>query len=99
MDIIYPPWTESPHLSYENPRNILLHLLILATMALTASEIRYEQAHITDNATTSIIAANVICFTVACCAISLRLVSRRLRRLQLGIDDYFAMLAMVRLVA
>ena len=68
-------------------------------MALPASEIQYEQAHITDNATNSILAASVICFVVAGSAVSLRLISRRLKQLSLGVDDYLAIVAMVRLNA
>lgn len=65
-------------------------------MESPASELQYERAHITDNATDSIIAANVICSVIAGTAVSLRLISRRLKRLSLGVDDYMAILALVR---
>ena len=65
-------------------------------MGSPAREVQYEQAHITDNLTYSIIAANVICPLVAGSAVLLRIISRRLKKLSLGVDDYMAMLAMVR---
>lgn len=65
-------------------------------MGSPASEIQYEQAHITDNATNSIILANAICSVVAGSAVLLRITSRRLKKLSLGVDDYMAMLAVVR---
>ena len=65
-------------------------------MGSPAMEFQYEQAHITDNLTNSIIAANVICSLVAGSAVLLRIVSRRLKKLSLGVDDYMAMSAMVR---
>lgn len=64
-------------------------------MALKPSEAKYDQDHIADNATTSIILANVICSAVAGIAVFSRLVSRRLRRLSLQTDDYLALIAMV----
>ena len=63
------------------------------------SEIQYEQAHITDNAVPSLIATNIFCLMIAGSAVVLRLISRRLNRLSLGIDDYMAVLAMVRVDA
>ena len=57
---------------------------------------QYEQAHITDNATNSIIVANVICSLVAASAVLLRIISRRLKKLSLAVDDYMAISAMVR---
>lgn len=57
-------------------------------MALPPSEIQYQEAHIKDNAQPSIIAANVITFTIACIATLLRLIARRLQRLKLQTDDY-----------
>ena len=65
-------------------------------MGSPASEIQYEQAHITDSATSSVILANVICSVVAGSAVLLRITSRRLKKLSLGVDDYMAMLAVVR---
>ena len=65
-------------------------------MESAASEFRCEQVHITDDATKLIIAANVVCAMVAGSAVSLRLISRRLKQLSLGIDDYMAIVAMVR---
>ena len=65
-------------------------------MGSPARELQYEQAHITDNATNSVIVANVICALIAGSAVLLRIVSRRLKKLSLGVDDYMAMSAMVR---
>ena len=60
-------------------------------MALSSSEIQYQEAHIKDNATASIIAANVITFTIALIATFLRLIARRLQRLTLQTDDFMLM--------
>lgn len=65
-------------------------------MVSPAGELQYEEAHITDNATNSIIVANVICSLVAGSAVLLRIISRRLKKISLGVDDYMAMSAMVR---
>ena len=65
-------------------------------MESPARESQYQQAHIADNATNSIIVANVICSLVATTAVLLRIISRRLKKLSLGVDDYMAMLTMVR---
>ena len=65
-------------------------------MGSPAREFQYQQAHIADNATTSIIVANVISSLFAGSAVLLRIISRRLKKLSLGVDDYMAMLAMVR---
>ena len=65
-------------------------------MGSPARELQYEQANINDNATNSVIVANVICSLVAGSAVLLRIISRRLKKLSLGVDDYMAMSAMVR---
>ena len=57
-------------------------------MALPPSDIQYQEAHIKDNAQTSIIASFVITFTIAFIATFLRLIARRLQRLKLQTDDY-----------
>ncbi|KAI9876590.1 MAG: hypothetical protein M1830_006168 [Pleopsidium flavum] len=63
---------------------------------LPASEIQYQQAHISDDRTTSIIVSNVICFVAACVAVSLRLISRRLSVVSMQADDYMILVALVR---
>lgn len=68
-------------------------------MESPAKEFQYQQAHITDNVTTSLIVANVICSLVAGSAVLLRIISRRLKKLSLGVDDYMALSAMVRFSA
>ena len=82
--------------SFDQSFDFDFHSSTLDNMDLPASEIQYQQAHITDNATNSIIAANVACSLVAGSAVVLRITSRRLKKLSLGIDDYMAMLALVR---
>ena len=64
-------------------------------MALPSSEILYQEEHITDNAVTSLIVSNVVCFVIAFVAITLKLISQRLRHLSLQVDDYLAMAATV----
>ena len=66
-----------------------------ARMALPPSVIAYQQQHISDNKQPGLIAVSVICLTLACFAVGLRVISRRKARNPLGPDDYTIFLALV----
>ena len=52
------------------------------------AEIQYLEQHLQDDRRRDIIAANIACGAIAYFAIALRLVSRRLKQLPLGLDDW-----------
>ena len=63
--------------------------------SLTPSEITYEEAHINDNLSTTLIAICNVFTGIALLSVFARLLARRLARVQLGWDDYFAVAATV----
>ena len=65
-------------------------------MDLPPTEIEYEEAHIFDDDTATIVTAVATCFFVAFVAVTLRLISRRLKHQCLQHDDYMAIVALVR---
>lgn len=63
--------------------------------SLPASEIAYQQAHINDNLSTTLIAVSTIFCGVALLSLVVRLIARRLANASFGWDDYFAIATMV----
>lgn len=63
-------------------------------MALPPSAIRYQEEHIQENKKPNLIAASVICLSVAYIAVLLRFASRRAARTVLEADDYTIVLGL-----
>lgn len=64
-------------------------------MPLTPAEIRYETAHIKDNRGPDMVVSTVICISLACIAVLLRLIARRLSKAKIWFDDYMIIVALV----
>ena len=60
------------------------------------ANIHYQKAHISESRVGSIIAANVICYTIGCLAVVLRFVSRRLSNIKYEWDDWLVVAGLVR---
>ena len=67
----------------------------MATM-LTPAEIQDQMAHSSDNKAPDIIAANVVCLTIACIAVALRFQARRVARIRYEEDDWLILAGLVR---
>ena len=65
--------------------------------SLPPSEIAYQEAHINDNLSTTLIAVCNVFTVLAVLSLLARLAARRLARTPLGWDDYLAIAAMVTL--
>lgn len=63
--------------------------------SLPSSEIAYQQAHINDNHSTTLIAVSTVFCGVALLSLVVRLIARRLANAILGWDDYLAIATMV----
>ena len=59
------------------------------------AEIHWQKEHIHDNKGPDIIASHVICFVLACIAVTLRFISRRLVKNAIQADDWFIVAALV----
>jgi len=59
------------------------------------AEVLYEQQHITDNRAPTVIAADVVCFSLACIAVCMRLASRRIAKIKYMADDWLIIGALV----
>lgn len=59
------------------------------------AEILYQQQHINDNRVATLIVADVVCFTLGCIAVCMRLVSRRIANVKYMADDWFIIGALV----
>ena len=64
-------------------------------MSLSPGEISYEKAHITDDRTGQVTAANVVCCIVAILAVALRFLSRKYANAHLGADDWLLVASLV----
>ena len=64
---------------------------------LSPAEIQYEVEHIHQNRAPDIIASYVTCLSLACIAVVLRFVARRISRASLQADDMTILAALVRL--
>ena len=63
----------------------------------TPAEILYQEKHISDNEVPNIIATNAICFPIACTAVLLRFISRRMSKIKYEADDWLIVAGLVRL--
>lgn len=63
--------------------------------SLPQSEIAFEEAHINDNLSTTVIAVCNVFTALAFISLLTRLMCRRSSRAPLGLDDYLAVAAMV----
>ena len=63
--------------------------------SLPPSEIAYQQAHINDNPSTTLIAVSTIFCGAALLSLVVRLIARRLASPSFGWDDYSAIATMV----
>ena len=61
----------------------------------TASDIAYMKEHIDDSRSTAMIVTSVICGTIACIAVVLRVIGRRLAQLKLKADDWWMIISLV----
>ena len=62
---------------------------------LTPAEIHHQQDHINDNAVPTIIAANVVCFSLAFVAVALRFVCRKVSKIKYEADDWLILASLV----
>lgn len=67
----------------------------MATMP-TPAEILEQEMHISDDRGPNIIAANAICFTIACVAVVLRFLARRRAMVRYEADDWLILAGLVR---
>ena len=89
----------SYELQFWVPGDILLCFRFLSkafTMSLSPQEIAYQEAHIDDDRRVNVVISMVICRTAAWIAVVLRLVSRRLAKCHLQMDDYMILVGLVR---
>lgn len=64
---------------------------------LSPDEVHYQLAHVHDDRSPELYASQIICYVLACIAVALRLISRRLVRAKLQHDDYMIFVALVGL--
>ena len=62
----------------------------------TPQEIAYQEAHITDDRSGSIIAANATCYAIGIIAVALRFLSRRISKIRYEWDDWLVVAGLVR---
>lgn len=55
---------------------------------LPPTVILYQLKHIHDNKAPAVLALLIVCFTLPCIAVLLRLISRRMCKAGIGLDDY-----------
>lgn len=60
------------------------------------AELMEQKMHVSDTMVPNIIAANAICFTIACIAVILRFLARRMARVRYEADDWLIVVALVR---
>ena len=63
---------------------------------LAPTEILHEEKYIRQNRGPEIIVSSTICIALATTAVALRLLARRITKLQIKADDYMMVLALVR---
>lgn len=64
---------------------------------LPPDEVHYQLAHVHDDRSPELYASQIICYVLACIAVALRLISRRLVMAKLQNDDYMILVALVSL--
>lgn len=62
----------------------------------TAEQLDYQRQHIDDNRVGTLIAANVVSFSLGFIAVCMRLASRRMAHIDFKADDWFILGALVR---
>lgn len=62
---------------------------------LSAADIAYQKAHITDDRRDSIIVSHAICIALAFVAVVLRFISRKIGEVKIHWDDYMTVAAFV----
>ena len=62
----------------------------------TPQEIAYQEAHINDDKSGSIIAASATCYAIGIIAVALRFLSRRISRIRYEWDDWLCVAGLVR---
>ena len=65
-------------------------------MSLSPQEIAYQQAHIDDDRRVDVVISMIICLTAAWTSVVLRLISRRIAKCRLEMDDYMILVGLVR---
>ncbi|PWY96733.1 hypothetical protein BO94DRAFT_453324 [Aspergillus sclerotioniger CBS 115572] len=65
---------------------------------LSPSDVEYEKAHIHQSRQAACYAVTITFFILAICCISLRVISRRMQRLSLALDDYLAIAGAILLI-
>ena len=55
----------------------------------------FEQQHVTDDRSANLVAANVVCVTLAFIAVCMRFVSRRMAKIEYKADDWLALSGLV----
>lgn len=63
--------------------------------AFSPEEVAREKAHWNDDKSPTVVAGSIILIVTATLAVTLRLISRKFRRLALGADDYMIVLALM----
>ncbi|KAJ5734187.1 hypothetical protein N7493_002973 [Penicillium malachiteum] len=66
---------------------------------ISAGELEYMEQHPNADRAPGILACGIICLTFAVAAVSMRLISRRMVGLSLGLDDYTILLALILYIA
>ena len=59
------------------------------------AKLLFEQQHITDNRSANLIAANVVCVTLAFIAVCMRFVSRQMAKIEYQADDWLSISGLV----
>jgi hypothetical protein len=77
------------------PATVHRSRMSLQMSAITPEEIAYQQAHIGDNRGPTIVGLAVFFIVFPTIVVALRFVARSVRKLPLGLDDYFTLPALV----
>lgn len=62
---------------------------------LTPAEMQHQQDHLNDDAKPNIIVANVVCLSLACVAVALRFICRRMSGIKYELDDWLILASLV----
>ena len=66
-----------------------------AQVTASPAKILYEQQHITDDRSAALIAANVVCVSLAFIAVCMRFTSRRMAKIKYKADDWLIISGLV----
>ena len=66
-----------------------------AQVTPSPAKILYEQQHITDDRSARLIAANVVCVSLAFIAVCMRFTSRRIAKIKYKADDWLSISGLV----